>query len=65
MAHTTYEAGFAKSFPRSGSVGARAESRARGTGAVYGASEGSCDSVAASGDGAFVITEVFVLYYEG
>jgi hypothetical protein len=49
-----YEAGFAKNFLRGGSGGARSESRARGTGAVYCASEGSCETVVNCGDGAFV-----------
>ena len=49
-----YQAGFVKIFPRGGSAGARAESRARGTGAVYGASKGACERVADGGDGAFV-----------
>jgi hypothetical protein len=49
-----YEAGSAKNRPRGGSAGARSESCARGTGAVYGVSKGSCESVASGSDGAFV-----------
>ncbi len=49
--------------------GARSESPARGTGAIYGASKGLCQSVAGGGDGALVVTaalcansRAFVLY---
>ena len=49
-----YEAGSAKNRPRGGSAGARSESRARGTVAVYGAYNAPCESVAGGGDGAFV-----------
>ena len=34
--------------------GARSEHPARGTGAVYDASQGSCESITGGGDGAFV-----------
>ena len=66
---TRYEAGSAKKRPRAGSAGARAESRARGTGAVYVASTTPHESVAGGSDGAVVAaaplcarSRAFVLY---
>ena len=56
-----YEAGSAKNRPRGGSAGARSESRARGTGAVYGAYNAPCESVAGGGDGAFVAAALYAL----
>jgi len=65
----SYEAGSAKNRPRCGSAGARSESRARGTGAVYGASKAPCESVIGGGDGTLVAaaplcarSRAFVLY---
>ena len=52
--HIFNEAGSAKNRPRGGSAGACSESPARGTGAVYGAYNAPCESVAGGGDGAFV-----------
>jgi len=42
--------------------GTRSESHARGTGAVYGESKGSCESVAGSSDGAFVAAAPLCAY---
>jgi len=57
------------SSPRAGSAGARAESRACGAGAVYGASKGSSESVGGGSDGVLVAaaplcarSRAFVLY---
>jgi len=49
-----YEAGSAMNRLRGGSAGARSESCAWGTGAVYGAYIAPCESAAGGGDGAFV-----------
>jgi len=64
-----YEAGYAKNFPRAASAGARSESRARGAGAVYVASNAPFEYVIGGGDGALVaaaplcaISRAFVLY---
>jgi len=64
-----YEAGYAEKSPITGSAGARAKSRACGAGAVYGASEGSSESVVGGSDGALVAaaplcarSRAFVLY---
>jgi len=64
-----YRAEQAKNCPRRGSAAARSERPARGTGAVCGASQGSCESAAGAGGGAFVAaaplcasSRAFVLY---